>query len=90
MIADMLSSYKGNLIKTELFIGRKNINVNMFLVFITQSYSAVPKKIRLNYAHYFLMKIPNKQVLHQVTFNHSSDIDVMNFYKKSTSKPYFF
>ena len=44
----MLSNYKGNLIKTELFIGRKNININMFLVFITQSYSAVPKNIRLN------------------------------------------
>ena len=36
------------------------------------------------------MKIPNKRVLHQITFNHSSDIDFMNFYKKSTSKPYFF
>ena len=90
MIADMLSSYKGNLIKTELFIGRKNININMFLVFITQSYSAVPKNIRLNYTYYFLMKIPNKQVLHQITFNHSSDIGFMNFHKKSTSKPYFF
>ena len=39
------------------------------------------------------MKIPNKQELQQITFNHSSDIDFkhfMNLYKKYTAKPYSF
>ena len=39
------------------------------------------------------MKIPNKQELSQITFNHSLDIDLkdfMNFYKKCTAKPYSF
>ena len=55
MIADMLSNKKLNLIVTELF--RK---LNTSLVFITQSYFAVPKNIRLDSTHYFIMKIPNK------------------------------
>ena len=42
MIADTLSNKKLNQILTELFIrGRK---LNIFLVFITQFYFAVPKK----------------------------------------------
>ena len=39
------------------------------------------------------MKIPNKQELQQIAFNHSSDIDFkdfMNLYKKCTAKPYSF
>ena len=39
------------------------------------------------------MKIPNKQELQQVAFNHLSDIDFkdfMNLYKKCTEKPYCF
>ena len=59
MIADMLSNKKRYPIVTELFI--KGGKLNIFLVFITQSYFTVPKEIRLNSAHYFLMKIPNKQ-----------------------------
>ena len=91
MIADMVSNKKLNPIVTELFIrGRK---VDISLVFITQSYFAVPKNIRLNSTHYFVMKIPNKRELQQIVFNHSSDIDFqdfMNFYKKCTEKPYSF
>ena len=83
MIADMLSNKKLNPIVTELFIsGRK---LNNFLVFITQSYFAVTKNIRLNSTHYFVMKIPNKGELEQIAFNHVSDIvfqDFMNLYKK--------
>ena len=46
MIADVLSNKKINQIVTEYFIrGRK---VDIFLVFITQSYFAVSKNIRLN------------------------------------------
>ena len=43
MIADMLSNKKFNVTVTELFIRRRKLNI--FLVFITQSYFAVPKKI---------------------------------------------
>ena len=72
MIGDMVSNKKINLIVTELFIrGRK---LNIYLVFITQSYFAVPKNIRLNETHYFIMKILNKRELQQIAFNHSSDI----------------
>ena len=34
--------------------------LNISLVFITQSYFAVPKNITLNSTHYFIMDIPNK------------------------------
>ena len=45
MIADLIINKKLNLIVTELFIrGRKS---NISLLFITQSYFAVPKNIRL-------------------------------------------
>ena len=91
MIADMLSNKKLNPIVTELFIRGRKLNIS--LVFITQSYFAVPKNIRLNSTHYFLMKIPNKRELQQIAFNHSSDIDSQNFmnlYKKCTEKPYSF
>ena len=60
-------------------------------MFFLQSYFAVPKNIRLN--PYFVMKIPNKRELEQISFNHSSDIDIqdfMNLYKKCTAKPYSF
>ena len=80
---------KRNPAVTELFIRGRKLNIS--LVFTTQSYFAVSKNITLNSTHYFVMKIPNKQVLLQIAFNHSSDIDFndfMNLYKKSTAKPY--
>ena len=91
VIADMLSNKKLNLIVNEFVIGDRKLNI--FLVFITQSYFAIPKYIRLNSKHYFTMKIPNKRELQQIAFNHSSDIDfkdLMNLYKKYTAKPYCF
>ena len=83
MIADMLSNDKGNPIVTELVIRDRKLNIS--LVFITQSYFAVPKNFRLSSTHYFIMKIINKTELQQIAFNHSSDIDFqdfMNLYKK--------
>ena len=57
MIADMIHNKKLNSIVTELFIrGRK---LNIYLVFITQSYFKVPKDVRLNTSHFFIAKIPN-------------------------------
>ena len=91
MIADMLSNKNLNRIVSELVIkGRK---LNIYLVFIIQSYFAVPVNIRLNSTHYFVMKIPNSRELQQIAFNNSSDIDVqdfMNVYKRCTAKPYSF
>ena len=46
MIADMLSNKKLYQIVTELFIRGRNLKIS--LVFISQSYFAVPKNIRLN------------------------------------------
>ena len=91
MIADMINNKKLNSIVTELFIrGRKP---NISLVFITQSYFKVPKDVRLNTTHFFIMKIPNKRELQQIAINHSSDIntkDFINIYKKCTNTPYSF
>ena len=91
MIADILSNKKCNPIVTELFIKGRKLNIPV--VFITLSYFAVPKNIRLNSTHYFVMKIPNKRELQQIAFSHSSDIDFQDFinlYKKFTVEPYSF
>ena len=56
-------------------------------------YFKVPKGVRLNSTHFFIMKIPNKREFQQIALNHSSDIDFkdfMNIYKKSTKEPYSF
>ena len=91
MIADMFSKKKLNPIVTEIFIRRRKLNIS--LAFITQYYFTVPKNIRINSTHYFVMKIPNKRELQQIEFNHSSDIDFQDFinlYRKCTAKSYSF
>ena len=91
MIADMINNNKLDSIVTELFIRDRKLNIS--IVFITQSYFKVPKDVRLNSTHFFIMKIPNKRELQQIALNHSSDIDfkdVMKIYKKYTKKPYSF
>ena len=77
MIADMIHNKKLNSIVTELFIRGRKLNIS--LVFITQSYSKVPKDVRLNTSHFFIAKIPNKRELQQITTNHSSDINTKDF-----------
>ena len=73
----MIHNKKLNSIVTELFIrGRK---LNIFLVFITQSYFKVPKYVTLNTSHFFIAKIPNKRELQQIAINHSSDINTKDF-----------
>ena len=79
MIADMFRNEKLNPIVTELFIRGRKLNIS--LAFISQSYFAISKNIRLDSMHYFFMKIPNKQGLQQIAFNHSSDIDFLDFMK---------
>ena len=91
MIADMINNKKLNAIVPELFIRGRKLNIS--LVFITQSYFKVPKDVRLNTTHFFIMKIPNKRELQQIAINHSSDIDFKDFvkiYKKCTDDPYSF
>ena len=63
MIADMINNKKLNLVVTELFIRGRNPNIS--IVFITQSCFKVPKDVRLNSKHFFIMKIPNKRELQQ-------------------------
>ena len=91
MIDEILSNKKLSPVVTELFIrGRK---MKIFIVFITQTYFAVPKNVKLNSTYYFIKKITNKQELQQIASNHSPDIDFQDFmkiYKKCTAKPYSF
>ena len=51
MIADLIKNKKSNPVVT---------------VFLTQSYSKVPKDLRLNSTHIFNLKIPNKTELNQM------------------------
>ena len=91
MITDMINNKKLNSIITELFIRGEKLNIS--LVFITQSYFKVPKDVRLNTTHFFIMKILNKRELEQIAINPSSDIntrDFINIYKKCTGNPYSF
>ena len=61
MIPDMIYNKKLNVIVTELFMRGRKLNIS--IVFITQSYFKVPKDVRLNSTHFFIMKIPNKREL---------------------------
>ena len=74
-----------------MFIRSRRINISV--VFITQSNFKVPKDVRLNSTHFFIMNIPNKRELQQITLNHSSDIDfkdLIKVYKKCTAESYSF
>ena len=57
MIVDRINNKTLNPVVTELFIRRRKRNNS--IVFTTQSYFQVPKDVRLNSTHFFIMKIPN-------------------------------
>ena len=78
MIADLINNKKLNSVVIKLFIRSRKLNIS--LVFITQSYSKVPKDIRLNSTHFCIMKILNKRELQQISLNHSSDIKIKDFH----------
>ena len=82
MTTYMESNKKISSIVTELFVrGRK---LNIAFVFISWSYFKVPKTIKLNVTHHFIMNISSKRELQQIASNHLSDIDfkdLMKFYK---------
>ena len=67
--------------------------LNISLVFITQSYYSVPKDVRLNSTHYFIIEINNKRELQNNAINHSANIDyqdLMKIYRECTKEPYNF
>ena len=87
----MESNKKLSPIVIELFLAGRKLNIS--LAFISQSYFKVPKTIRLNATHYFILKISNKRELQQIASNHSSDIDFkdfMKFYDDYTKEIYSF
>ena len=76
MIAYMLSNKKLNPTVAELFIRGRKLSISLvFLHNLILPY----QENRLNSTHYFIMKIPNKQELQQTAFNHSSDINFIDF-----------
>ena len=91
MIADMLSNKKVNPTVTDLFIRGRKWNIS--LAFTKQYYFAVPKNIRLNSTHYFVIKFQTKDkfsklhsIIHQIlTFK-----TLWVFKKKCTKKAYSF
>ena len=54
MITDMINNKKLNCIVTELLIRGRKLNIS--LVLIMQSYFKVPKDVRLNTTHFFIMR----------------------------------
>ena len=79
MIAHIMTNKKFQPIIKELFIRCRKINIS--LVFITQSYFSVPKHVRLNSMHYFIIKINNKREVQNFAINHSANIDNKDFIK---------
>ena len=73
MIADIMTNRRLQAIIKQLFIRCRKLNI--LLVFITQSYFAVLKDVRLNSTHYLIMKINNRKEIQNIAINHSADID---------------
>ena len=59
MIVDIISNKKFQALIEELFVRCRKLNIS--LVFITQSYFSVPKDVRLDATHYFIMKTNSKR-----------------------------
>ena len=64
-------------INKEVFTRCRELNIS--LVFITQSYFTVPKDVRLNTTYYFIMKIDNEREFQNLAINHSADITYQDF-----------
>ena len=84
MIADVMTNKGFQAIIKELLIRCRKLNIS--LLFITQYYFSVPKDVRLNTTHYFLMKINSKTELQNIAINHLADIDqdFKKIYKECT------
>ena len=64
MIAGILSNKKLNPVVAELFSGSRKLNIS--LVFVTQPYFVVPKNVRLNSTHYFIIKVLTKKEVNKL------------------------
>ena len=64
MIAEMINNKTLNSIINELFIRGRKLNIS--IVFITQSCFKIPKDVRLNSTHFFIMKIPKKENIYKL------------------------
>ena len=78
MITDMINKKLDPVVTELLLTGRK---LNISIVFSTQSCFKVPRDVRLNSTHFFIIKIPNKKKLQEIASNHSTDIDFKGFIK---------
>ena len=75
------------MIKSIKLNSRVTVYLNILLFF------KLPKDVRLNTTHFFIMKIPNERELKQIAIDHASDIDSKDFitiYEKYAAKPYSF
>ena len=74
---------------TEFFLRGRKLNISL----VSQSYFKIPKTVRRNATHYFIVKITNKRKIQEIASNHLSDIgfnDFMKLYKEYTKEPYSF
>ena len=91
MTAEIMSNKKFQAVMKELFFRCRKLKIS--LEFITQSYISVPKDVRLNSTHYFIIKINIKKELLNIAMTHSADIDhkdYMKIYRECTKEPYSF
>ena len=70
MIADMIDNKKFYQVVSELSIRERKLNTS--LVVITQSYFPLPKYVRLNTIHFFIMKIQIRKEFQQIAINNLS------------------
>ena len=86
-----MRSEKFKAIVKELFIRCRKLNI--FIIFITQSYFRTPKDARLNSTHYILMKLGNKKELQSIAEENLGHLDFKDFlkiYSYCTNEPYSF
>ena len=59
-----MNNRKLNPVVTDFFITGRQLNISV--AFVTQSYFKLPKEVRLNTTHFFIMKSPNKKELQEI------------------------
>ena len=69
VIADMISNKKVSCNSHGFFFRGQKLNT--YLAFLTQSYLPVPKDLRLNTAHFLIIKIQKKIKIQQIAIDHS-------------------
>lgn len=66
IIVDIIRDKKVHKIVTELFMRGRKINIS--LIFILQLHQKIPKDVRQDTTHFFMMKILSRQELQQMFF----------------------